>query len=487
MISGSEVKVLDKNSEYYGTTQYNLMENAGREVANFIKKNYPNEKKILVFCGIANNGGDGFVAARYLLKKYCVTLFLVGKEKDIRTEISRKNFLKLKKKNIDILNIDSIDKIDELLLENHVIVDSMMGIGFSGNLREPLFSIVKKINAAEDKSIVSVDVPTGLGANTAIMPKFTLTFHDQKEGMSIKNCGDIKVVDIGIPKEAIDCVGPGELILYYPIPKSQSHKGDNGRVLIIGGGPYVGAPALAGLSALRTGSDLVYIATPRRAGRSIASFSPNLIVKNLNSDILIPGDVPAIRELLDRCNAVVIGPGLGNAKETEEAIIKIVEIIVDHNIPLVIDADAIKSIGVKIDTIRNSKTVVTPHKEEFRKLTGLILPEDINIKIKIVQEWAENLGISIFLKGHIDILSNGKTTKINKIHNEAMTVGGTGDVLAGIIGSLLSKGVEPFNAIRISAFLNGEAGNNVFDKKSYGLLATDIIEEIPCILKKYLS
>jgi len=487
MISVREAKVLDKNSEYYGTTQYILMENAGREVAKFIYKIYPNEKKILIFCGLGNNGGDGFVAARYLLKKYCVTLFLVGKEKDIKTEISRKNYLKLKKTNIDIFNIDSADKLNELLLENHVIIDSIMGIGFSGDLREPIFSIVKKINAVKDKSILSVDVPTGLGTNNAIIPKFTLTFHDQKEGMSIKNSGEIKVVDIGIPKDAIDCVGPGELIVYYPIPKSQSHKGDNGKVLIIGGGPYVGAPALVGLSALRTGSDLVYIATPKRVGKLVSSFSPNLIVKNLNSDFLIPGDLTSIREFLDRCNAVVIGPGLGNAKETREAIIKIVEIFVDHNVPLVIDADAIISIGENLDIIRNSKTVVTPHKMEFGKLTGIILPEDIDNKVKIVQEWAENLGISIFLKGYIDVLSNGKTTKINKIHNKAMTVGGTGDVLAGIIGALLSKGVEPFNAIRISAFLNGEAGNNVFDKKSYGLLATDIIEELPFVLKKYLS
>ena len=100
--------------------------------------------------------------------------------------------------------------------------------------------------------------------------------------------------------------------------------------------------------------------------------------------------------------------------------------------------------------------------------------------------WADKLGVAIFLKGPIDILSNGNDTKLNKIHNEAMTVGGTGDVLAGIIGSLLSKGVEPFNAIRIAAFLNGAAGNNVFTKKSYGLLATDVIEEIPHVLKKYL-
>jgi NAD(P)H-hydrate epimerase len=487
MISNREVKVLDKNAEYYGTAQYQLMENAGKKVAKFIKKTDPKKKKILVICGLGNNGGDGFVATRYLLKKYKVTLFLVGMEKDIKTEISRKNFIKLKKTKIKIYDMDSIDKLDELIFENHIIIDSMMGIGLSGDLREPILSIVKKINATKDKTIISVDVPTGLGTNNIIKPNYTITFHDQKEEMNSNNSGEIKIVDIGIPKDAINCIGPGELLEYYPIPKKQSHKGDNGKVLIIGGGPYVGAPALAGLAALRTGSDLVYIATPKLVGRSIASFSPNLIVKDLNSDFLIPGDVPTLRELLEKCDAMVIGPGLGKAKETEEAIIKIVKIFIEHNKPLVIDADAINPIGEQIEIIRNSRTVVTPHKEEFRKLTGFILPMSIESKIKTIQEFAEKMNISIFLKGFIDILSNGKNTKINKTHNVAMTVGGTGDVLAGIIGAMLSKGVEPFNAIRIAAFLNGEAGNKAFNKKSYGLLATDIIEELPHILNKYLS
>ena len=117
---------------------------------------------------------------------------------------------------------------------------------------------------------------------------------------------------------------------------------------------------------------------------------------------------------------------------------------------------------------------------------GISLSKDINDRIRIVKKWARELGVTIFLKGYIDILSDGKELKLNKIHNEAMTVGGTGDVLAGIIGALAAKEIKPFNVIRIAAFLNGEAGNEAFDKKSYGLLATDIIEEIPTILKKYL-
>jgi NAD(P)H-hydrate epimerase len=486
MISYKELRVLDSNSEFYGITQLKLMESAGKGVADFIKKKFKDKNKIIVFCGLGNNGGDGFVTARYLSENNVVSVILLGTEINIKSDISRNNYDKIKNLNVQIYDYKDKDVIDKLLLKNDIIIDSILGIGISGEIKEPIYSIIKKINSNQNKIIISVDVPTGFGSKNAVKPNHTITFHDIKEGMNNNNSGEIKIVDIGIPKQANKYVGAGELQVFYPRPRKQSHKGDNGRVLIVGGGPYVGAPALSGLAALRTGADLAYIATPQRVGRAIASFSPNLIVRDLNSDYLIPGDIHSIRELLDKCNSMVIGPGLGNAKETKDAIIRIIEIAITKEKPIVIDADAIKAIADNIDLIKYSKTVVTPHHEEFRILTGLRLPDDIDKRIEIVEKWAKKLGISIFLKGFIDILSNGEKTKLNLIHNEAMTVGGTGDVLAGIIGALLSKDVDPFIAIRVAAFLNGKAGNNVFNKKSYGLLATDIIEEIPSVLNKYL-
>jgi NAD(P)H-hydrate epimerase len=202
--------------------------------------------------------------------------------------------------------------------------------------------------------------------------------------------------------------------------------------------------------------------------------------------MLTKNDIPSIEELLIKCTAVVLGPGLGTAKETEETIIPLVRHIIAEKKPLVLDADAIKPVGKNLALIKNSTTVVTPHVGEFKKLTGIILSQDVDTRINAVKNWAEKIGITIFLKGYIDVLSDGTNVKQNKVHNEAMTVGGTGDVLAGIIGALLSKGVKPFNAVRIAAFLNGESGNEAFQKKSYGLIATDIVDEIPTVLKKYL-
>ena len=483
MISEAEMKVIDTNSEYFGVPTFQLMENAGKNIAEFIQNHFKDTTKhILILCGTGNNGGDGFVAARYLTQYYPITVFLTGTE--IKTQIAQKNYQKLQTYEVKMYH--TLRDLDYLIQENDLIIDALLGTGLSGPLKEPYATIVKKVNETRKKTIISVDVPTGLGTPLAVQPDHTVTFHDKKQGMTEQNSGTITVVDIGVPQEALTYVGPGELSIYYPRPTKKSHKGDNGVVLIIGGGPYIGAPALSGLAALRTGVDLVYIATPQRSWKSVAAFSPNFIVKDLTYDMLTKEDLPVIEELLRKCTGVILGPGLGAAPETEEAIILLVKRIIEEKKPLVLDADAIKPVGEHLTLIKNSTTVVTPHVGEFKKLTGITLSQDLTERMTIVKEWAQNLGVTLFLKGYIDVLSNGSDIKQNKIHNEAMTVGGTGDVLAGIIGALLSKGVKPYEAVRIAAFLNGEAGNEAFQKKSYGLLATDIIEEIPNILKKYL-
>ena len=504
MIQACEIHVLDKNAEFLGIPTITLMENAGKRVADFILNQIKSSENILVFCGTGNNGGDGFVAARKISKKFNVSVFLVGKPIDIKTDISKKNFEKLKKTNLTIYDINSSEKIDELISESKVIIDSMLGVGLSGNLKEPYFSIVKKINNAKNKTIISVDVPTGLWTKTSIKPNYTITFHDVKNGMNKKNCGDIIIADIGIPTKSEEFVGPGEIVTYYPRPKKDSHKGDNGRLLVVGGGPYFGAPALSSFAAQRTGVDLVFIITPKKVAKAITSYSPlliksvkiaknlaklspNLIVKeSTNEEIIVPEDIKIVEKLEKKVDALLIGPGLGTDAKTNKAVEKIITFFVKKNKPIVIDADAIQVFGQNLDIIKNSKTVVTPHIREFKKLTGVTLSNDLKDKKEKVKKWANKIGITILLKGPIDIISDGKNVKLNNVHNEAMTAGGTGDILAGIVGALLSKKIEPFNAARMAIFINGTAGNFAFKKKSYGLISTDIIDEIPNVLRKYL-
>jgi NAD(P)H-hydrate epimerase len=507
MITNEEVHVIDINSEFYGVTTLRLMENAGRKVAEFIIEDLNlNNRNIILFCGTGNNGGDGFVAGRYLSKKNNITIFLVGLKNDIKTDISLKNFKRLHqlKSRIKIFDIKDAYKVDELIEKNDIVVDSMLGIGLSGDLREPYYGIVKKINNSKNKIVISVDIPTGLGTNIYITPNYTITFHDEKNGMNNKNCGKINVVDIGIPKKAVEFIGPGEIKTYYPIPKKDSHKGDNGTLLIVGGGPYYGAPALSSFAAQRTGIDLVYIATPKKVAKAITSYSPllikplrlakkiavispTLIVKELNHENkVVKEDIGIIKELMSKSDALLIGPGLGSDPDADISVHSIIKLFLENKKPIVIDADAIKIIGKNVDMIQNSNTVVTPHSREFKDLTGICLDDDLESRINKVEEQAKRLKITIVLKGPVDIISNGYKTRLNDFHNEAMTVGGSGDVLAGIIASFLARNVESFNAARMGVFINGAAGNLAFNKKSFGLIATDIIEEIPNVLRKIL-
>jgi len=487
MITAKEVKVLDINAEYYGTPPDKLMENAGKHVADYIEQNVAHPK-IVVLCGPGNNGGDGFVAARYLSKKYPVTVFLISTEEHIHTSIALMNFSKLKSLPISLHDKRHLDTLSSKMNDATVIVDAMLGVGITGELRSPYNEIVKEINQLKDQKIVCVDMPTGMDSSLSVHPHTTITFHDVKPNMNKEKCGEILVKDIQIPEKAQTHVGPGELTIYYPRPKKESHKGQNGRVLIIGGGPYTGAPALSGLAALRTGADLSFVASPEKSARTIASFSPNLIVQPLKSEkYLSQTDVIDIVSNFDQIDSILIGPGLGSHENTAQAVRSLIKEARNKSKKIVIDADAIKSLFDHHELIKDSETIITPHAKEFFDLTGETLSSSLSERQDQISTWAKKLGITFFVKGSTDVLSDGTITRLNTIHNPAMTVGGTGDVLAGMIAALMAKNTPPMNAVRIAAFLNGEAGNQAFKHTSYGLVATDIIETIPKVLHNYVE
>jgi len=469
-----EVRVLDANSAFYGVPPGMLMENAGRMVAEIALREF-DFKKCTVLCGGGNNGGDGFVAARHLSKKCDVEVIMVREPKSAP---SRKNFRRVKKEGITVYRYE--EGKEEAFQKSDLIIDAMLGIGISGELREPYSTISKAVNESP-AGVISVDVPTGLGSETAVRPDITVTFHAVKDGMNDKNSGKIFVADIGIPGEAEAAVGPGDM-LYYPLPKKNSHKGENGVVLTIGGGPYAGAPALAAMAALRTGADLSFVFTPEKVRGVVASFSPDIIVMPLEGGILRAEHIPIIEGFLGKADAVIIGPGLGNSEETKETAAAIIDECMALNKSMVVDADAIQAFGIREG---NGRVVITPHAGEFRELTGITLPDGLEERKETVREEAGKRKCTILLKGFVDIISDGECTKTNHVHNEGMTVGGTGDVLSGIVGALLSKGVPAYNAARMGVFINGTAGNVAFERMGYGMTASDLLEEIPGAISRY--
>jgi NAD(P)H-hydrate epimerase len=472
MIEREEVQVLDINSEFLGVPTEVLMENAGWALAQEITSRFGSGLRIAILCGKGNNGGDGFVAARALTKSNRVRVFLALPPSEIGTPEARINFEK----------VEELHKVysGEDLSGYDVLVDALLGVGSRGEPKGAYADIVKAINAS-GRPVVSADVPSGLGSALAVRPSLTVTFHDRKTGMDEAGCGEIVVADVGIPADAERFVGPGDLV-HYPVPSPDAHKGQNGRLLVIGGGPYTGAPALAAMAAYRVGADLVFTACPESASGIVASFSPNLIVEPLKGRRLAPEHVEQLVIMAEGMDAVLLGPGLGDDPATLEAVRSF---IARCHAPMVLDADAIKAVGGHLEILRNKTGVLTPHHRELELLVGHPVPSEA--RTEFAKELAKATGWTVLLKGRVDLITDGRQVKMNRTGNPGMSVGGTGDVLAGITAGLLAKRAVPFNAARISAFINGSAGDLAFEKNSYGLVATDLLERIPQVLRRSLS
>ena len=479
MISPEEMRVLDRNCEFFGVSVQELMEKAGMAVADAVVSKLDGKgKNVLILCGTGNNGGDGLTAARYLKDNARVTVILARSADKLATREAAEAYQRVKSQ---VTMMEAPHRLDEMLGEADIVVDGLLGIGMRGEIKEPYASMIQRVNSC-GKPVLSIDVPSGLGASVTVKPTATVALHDVKTGMTPENSGQIIVADIGIPQEIVSRVGPGEF-LYYPRKKEASHKGENGRLLVVGGGPFTGAPAFVGLAAYRIGVDVVHIATPTIAYPVIASFSPNFIVHQLAGSRLLRADIPQIAEIATGMDAVVIGPGLGSSDATLEAVH---ELIPNISIPIVIDADGITGVSKNLNCLKGKKGVITPHAREYKVLSGEKLPDDLTQKTEMVKAFAKRIGFTILLKGPTDIITDGDRVKFNITHNPSMTVGGTGDSLAGIVGGLLAKHVRPFEAARIAAFTNGYAGNIAFKEKSYGMMTSDLIERIPNVLLEFL-
>jgi hydroxyethylthiazole kinase-like uncharacterized protein yjeF len=265
-------------------------------------------------------------------------------------------------------------------------------------------------------------------------------------------------------------------------------KYDFGFLLVIGGSEfYSGSPALSALAAFNTGVDMVRVMAPQRASDIIASFSPNLAAYPLEGKWLQKKHLPELLSMTESAKsvsrdnvAVIIGGGMGRTKETQEVIL---EYLKEISVPVVIDADAIHALGSDPSIIKGKPFLITPHTYEFFVLTKReiykLSPEE---KIKAVKEEALRLNTTILLKEKPDIISNGKEVALNKTGSPYMSVGGTGDVLAGICGALVARKISPFIAAQAASYISGKAGETVAERLKEGLLATEIIKAIPEIL-----
>ncbi|WP_456326020.1 NAD(P)H-hydrate dehydratase [Palaeococcus sp. (in: euryarchaeotes)] len=471
-----DVYIWDINAKWLGISPFQLMENAGAGVAKIIEEKFGKNLKVAIFCGTGNNGGDGFVAARHLSFENNVTLFLVGDEVKIRSEEAKHNWEILKK--LDFVKIKVLkdsSQIKALGLKGFdIIVDALLGAGTKGEPREPIRSAVEKINEYSGKAkIVSVDLPSGYPSNVRVNCDFAVTFQWDKEEYE----GFERIIaKIGYPKELYHLVGPGDA--KFALRKKGEHKGQNGKVLIIGGSEnYFGAPYLASKAASYL-VDLVYLAMPEESAGRIND--PDLILRPVKGKNFSKEHLEEVLALAEKADAVAIGMGIGLSEETKEFVREFVK---HCKKPMVIDADALKVIAEDLSVLKGKPFVLTPHAGEFEILFGEKPEGSLEKKAKLVTEKAREINGTILLKGAYDIISDGKTWKYNKTGNRGMTTGGTGDVLAGIIGALLALGNDPFRAASVGAFLNGLAGDMVKEEMGENFTALEVAKKVPLAVK----
>lgn len=444
LISPDAMKAVEMNAISLGYSADQMMESAGRALADFARKQSP--EKVVVLCGKGNNGGDGMVAARYLARDTDVETWCLDHQ-PVSPACERQRNL-LRSCDFPLFRFrcrNDLNPLPESLRDSDLIIDALLGTGGEGLPREPLDTCIAMANESAIP-IISADLPS-----PGIRARWIIAFHRPKINGS-------EVADIGIPVEAEVFTGPGEVTL-VPRRRPMAHKGEGGRILVIGGGPYQGAPYLAGLGALRAGADIVKIASP------VFEPIPDLIYERLGGTIITYDHIPRLIELASQSDVVVCGNGLGN--ESHEVVCA----VAPHCRKAVFDADALRQ-----PLPLAKETIFTPHGTEFTRMTGLALPPDLAGRGRMVQSTAE--GSTILLKGAIDVISDGTRVKFNRTGTPAMTVGGTGDVLAGVTAALFCH--QPaFDAAAVAAYVNGMAGMAAEKVIGGGLLASDLVNYIP--------
>ncbi len=485
-ISTLDMAIIDVNSEFLGVKRQILMENAGRGLADLVWEIYIKNKRsnIIVLCGHGGNGGDGMVAARHLARNTPVSLYLLGSPNGISKTSTHINFniLQNMRDTVHYHQIKQINDIENIEFSpSSVIVDCLLGTGIKGDIREPLATLLHSIEVWQKQGaiVVSADTPTGIDPDTGhksnvfLVPDFTGIFHKQKKGLNPKNSGKIRIIPIGVPPEAETIIGPGDLIALKK-RKFWSKKGDNGKILVIGGSEiYSGAPALSALAAIQAGADLVTILVPEKISLAIRSYSPELIVVDYPSSHLISDSIST--DLINKNDTIVLGPGLGQNSETQEAILKIMNIVRKFDKNIVIDADALKMLNLADVT---EKTILTPHPGEFEKMTNIALPSSAKTfqeRLKNVEKISKQYSCTWVVKGHWDIVADKSHIKINTSGIPKMTRGGTGDILAGLIAGFLPQTKKLFYAACIGTYINGRAGE--LAEKEFSLL--NLLKKVP--------
>ena len=472
VLKSSDIYSMEHSAKEIGYTEDILMENAGTAVYNLVKKIVKKYDKIAVLAGPGNNGGDGFVTARHLLQNnYNVHIYYTGDDNNYKSS-SKTNLDILKNFEIPLRNFEELNSLDEY----DIIIDGLFGIG----LKREVQGIYDKIITMANKSKavkVSIDIPSGLYAdnafvdNNVINADYTVTFSCLKYCLCLypakKYAGKIKVADITIPKKYIEKYEHSIFINKKNIPvfkkrEKDAHKGTFGRVVSIGGSiNMAGAVKITAISALKSGCGLVTVMHPNELHRNFISDIPEVMTKSFDYE-----NPEAVYEYVNSAaSSVTLGNGMRN-------------LVLNINKPLVIDADGINAIRLDVILETKNQIIITPHLKEFAKLVNCTVEDIIRNKVSMAKEFADKYNITLVLKSADTIIAipNKNIYILNK-GNTALSKGGSGDALTGLIASYIAQGYLIEHACILAVYTLGKAAEYAVKKNHpSSLLITDIIK-----------
>lgn len=511
LVTGRQMAAIDRRAVASGASGFDLMENAGRGVfeAAVGRLRGISGKTVAVACGKGNNGGDGFVVARLLrAAQVPVQVFLLARSEDVSGD-ARAHLEQARSAGVEAQEVTregDIEILTQGVAASDLIVDALLGTGLRGGARGLLAPAIEAINRA-GRPVVAVDVPSGLDADTGraegpcVQAALTVTFalprigHFLFPGRAL--CGALRLVDIGIPDAAIEAEGidvhlttAADARLWLPRRRPDAHKGDCGRVVVLAGSVgLTGAATLCASAAVRAGAGLVTVGVP-------SSLNDILEVK-LTEAMTVP--LPEVRRhrclslrargeilrLVERADAVALGPGVGTHREAVELVHRL---LADIPVPLVLDADGLNALTGRPDLLkaRPASTVITPHPGEFGRLTGRPVSELRADPIGCARAFAASYGAVVALKGAPTVVADPSgVVSVNPTGNAGMATGGAGDALTGVIVALIGQGLSPEVAARLGVYLHGAAGDLVRDRAGeIGLAAGDLVEGVPEVVRR---
>jgi len=516
IVSAGQMKELDRRTtEEFDIKGEVLMERAGHGVTMVVRRiaeiaGFVNPV-IHLIAGRGQNGGDAFVAARLLKESgYQVEVWLAARINQLSGD-ALVHYGRMKQAGVEAYEIPTLEDWQVMTRDSfysEIVVDGVLGTGITGPARGPAAGAIQYIRArSQDSLVVSIDIPSGLNADTgeaegdAVVADLTATIGLPKTGLvaqhAVDYVGTLDVVDIGIPEECIEDVTPLQdlevihLFDLKPLFKRRlrySHKGDYGHVLVIGGSRrHTGAAALSARAALRSGAGLVTAMVPERLQSAMICDTPELMVwpaaENAQGG-LAASNIEWLAETLDQFSAIVVGPGMTHSEDTK---ILVDWLLKNGRVPLLLDADAINVWADNPSRLKQatSPLVLTPHPGELARLLQCTAADIQQDRRAAINRAVELTGGTVVLKGAGTLIATaGKPIQVNLNGNPGMATAGSGDVLSGMIGGLLGQGFAPYDAARCAVFAHGRAGDyGAWRRCQAGLLAGDIIEELPFALR----